>query len=139
MTRVANRGLARWGALITFAVLTIAAGVMTSCSSASMVNSWNDIPPVDQPATLTVANRNRNEVVVFLLVGSARMRLASVPSGDHVRLSIPPGYVGAMVRLLLCPRGTRSQFPTNAVFVGLGQEMDLIVAPDASLSVLTAW
>jgi hypothetical protein len=104
-----------------------------------MVNSWNDIPPVDQRTTLTIANRHGNEVVVFLLVGSNRMRLADVPSGDRVRVSIPPGYLGPTVRLLVCPRGTFRQFPTNAVSLGLLQTMDLLVPGDASLSVLTAW
>ena len=103
---------------------------LTACATGgATAEGKRSLPPVRETATVSVENRNWQDVRVFALVGGIRHRLGTVTSMQTQRFSIPRHLTaqGRDLQVLVDPIGGSSSFLSPRVQVYAGQEVNLSV------------
>jgi len=104
---------------------------------ASVMEERADRPGADgAAATVEVTNHNWQDVVVYAIHPSQRVRLGLVVSMATVQLRIPATALGGdgMLRLVADPIGSNRPFTTERILVDPGARIELNVANSLALS-----
>lgn len=90
----------------------------------------------DGPASVQVANNGWSDVDVFLMRGSARVRLGMVTSMSSQRFTVPPSFLHGSqdLRLRAHPIGGFKDYETQALLVSPGQQIALTLQNNLNLS-----
>lgn len=90
----------------------------------------------ESQATLLVKNNNWQEVVIYMLRGSSRARLGSVPSMGSARFRLEETMINGTgdVRIMADPVGSARSYTSPAINVIPGSEVELQVQNHISIS-----
>lgn len=90
----------------------------------------------ESQATLLVKNNNWQEVVIYMLRGSSRARLGSVPSMGSARFRLAEMMINGTgdVRIMADPIGSPQTYTSPAINVVPGSEVELQVQNHISIS-----
>lgn len=85
----------------------------------------------DQRATIRVENRSWNEVTVYAMRSTQRIRLGNVPGVSTRTFNIPQGLVGqgTSLRFQADPIGSDRAPISQEIFVNAGDEVQMYVPP----------
>lgn len=94
-----------------------------------------------EPATVKVQNFNWQDVVVYVVQSSQRVRLGMVTSMSTGKFRLPDRFLASAgdIRLLADPIGSPSGWTTEGIRVHSGQEVELSVQNSLALSSVAVW
>lgn len=117
-----------------FTIAAAAAAVLAACAPATE-QAGNTLPSRGE-TTLVVENANWSDVTVYLLNGSSRIRMGSVPSMRQARFNIPDAYVLGVsdVTLQADPVGSGRTWVSPRIQVFPGAQVALKVENTIRLS-----
>jgi hypothetical protein len=89
-------------------------------------------PAPDQPiTTLVVENQGYLDMVIYLIAGSARIRLGTAGGNRNTTLRIPPQYVFGVssLQFLADPIGSNRTPISDSINVSPGDQIRLMIPP----------
>ena len=108
-----------------FMIVAATGLAMSACAPAAEHAALNT--PVNSSTSITVRNQNWNDVVVYLLHGSSRVRLGTVNALSTSEFGIPGAYVLGVsdVTLQADPIGSSATFVSEPIQVYPGAHINL--------------
>jgi hypothetical protein len=85
-----------------------------------------------------VTNHNSLDVDIFVLAGSARIRLGTVVTSRSQEFNLPPQALGAgPVRISADPIGARAAYTSGPLTIADGDRIQLTVNPELAQSTIS--
>ncbi len=108
-----------------------------ACAPAmNRVESDDPLAQTDGSASVKVTNNGWSDVDVYVMRGTARMRLGMVTSMQSQRFHVPPSYLNGTtdLRLHAHPIGGFDDYETQPLLVSPGQQVALTLQNNLNLS-----
>jgi hypothetical protein len=123
---------------LRLAVLALGIVLAPSCASHAQQQTTTDQPDIDplipgprgeKTTTLRVENQNFNDMVIYVLQGSSRIRIGEVTGGGTATLRIPDSLVGNgnTLRFLADPIGGSRTPVSDTISVQPGDQVQLTI------------
>lgn len=113
---------------------------MAACAPASTM-AGSDPRPKVPPTTVEVQNHNWQDMVVYVVQGTQRIRLGMVTSMRTETFRVPRTAIGAsgQIRLLADPIGSPRGYLSETLNVRAGQRVALEVGHNIGISFVSIW
>jgi hypothetical protein len=122
---------------LSFGFALVAAMALGACAPAtSNMGGVDELAQTDMRASVKVENNSWQDVDVFLLRGSTRMRLGMVTSMGTQRFAIPGNYLSGSsdLRLYADPIGSFNGWTTQPLMISPGQQVAVTLQNNLNLS-----
>lgn len=125
-------------ALRTFMVAAATAATLGACAPAA---EQAELGTPETRTTLVVENNNWQEMVIYLVRGSLRSRIGSVPSLSTGKFTIPVSLTGGFgdLRVMADPIGSTRTYTSPVINIVPGSQVELTLQNNLAVSYFSVY